>query len=118
MRACSFWSKLLSSSRPPNCSAISRLRTLQRARLQSHSSDVAQALSAAQHAIEISPRLLEAQFNRALALDALNLRIEAHEAWQLYLTARIAISPWAGGSSAPRSESSSDDSLDEWLAAR
>lgn len=47
--------------------------------------DVSRALAIANRAIEIDPRMPEALFNRALALQAAGLRDEARAAWQAYL---------------------------------
>jgi CHAT domain-containing protein len=52
------------------------------------------ALVAADVAIEHSPRLTEARFNRALILERFGLRDQAREAWETYLKVDIA-GPWA-----------------------
>jgi tetratricopeptide (TPR) repeat protein len=55
----------------------------------------AQALSAAGHALALSPGQHEAQFNRALALEALGQSAAARQAYDDYLTGDPA-SAWAG----------------------
>lgn len=52
------------------------------------------ALSAAERSLAITPPLQEARFNRALALEALGKRGEAHQAFDQYLATDRA-SPWA-----------------------
>ena len=47
--------------------------------------DFAKALAATERAAKTDPRVAEALFNRALALEALSLREQAREAWQEYL---------------------------------
>ena len=44
--------------------------------------DYAKALAATERAAKTDPRVAEALFNRALALEALSLREQAREAWQ------------------------------------
>jgi hypothetical protein len=48
--------------------------------------DASMALAMANRALEIDRLLPEALFNRALALEASNLRSDARTAWQAYLT--------------------------------
>jgi CHAT domain-containing protein len=55
---------------------------------------IGKALSAAEKAISIEPSLVDAYFNRALALEELPLQNEARLAWQEYLR-RDSTSPWA-----------------------
>lgn len=43
------------------------------------------ALAAVRRAIELEPKSAEAQFNRALILEAMGLRAEARQAWHAYL---------------------------------
>lgn len=52
-----------------------------RAQQDDHASDLLSALDAANRAVERAPRLVEARFNQALALEAAGLRTEAIEAW-------------------------------------
>jgi CHAT domain-containing protein len=47
--------------------------------------DFAKALAVAERAAKSDPKVAEALFNRALALEALSLRVQAREAWQEYL---------------------------------
>jgi tetratricopeptide (TPR) repeat protein len=47
--------------------------------------DLAKALAAADRAVKADPRLLEAWFNRASALDRMSLGTEARDAWEEYL---------------------------------
>lgn len=56
--------------------------------------DVTRAVGAATEATEGDPKLREARFNLALALESLSLREEARKAWQAYL-AIDSSSPWA-----------------------
>jgi CHAT domain-containing protein len=56
--------------------------------------DVAQALETIDRALEGAPDLLEARFNRALALEEMTLPGEASRAWRMYLELD-ARSPWA-----------------------
>jgi len=57
--------------------------------------DLTRAVAAASDATERDPKLREAQFNLALALEALSLPREARKAWQHYLEIDGG-SPWAG----------------------
>lgn len=59
-----------------------------------HDADLVAALEAIDRALEISPRLKEALFNRALALERLHLPHTARKAWQAYLEVDDS-SPWA-----------------------
>ena len=65
-----------------------------RGRRQETSSDFARSLAAADRALTADPRLPEAYFNRALALEALSLDAEARAAWRAYLL-RDPEGPWA-----------------------
>lgn len=56
--------------------------------------DYPKALAVAERAVRADPQLLEARFNRALALDALHLGDQAREAWEEYLKADPS-GPWA-----------------------
>lgn len=56
--------------------------------------DWPRALAVAERALAVDPRQSEALFNRALALDAMNLRERARAAWHAYLDADSA-SGWA-----------------------
>ncbi len=58
---------------------------LARARASARMDDLPRALSAAEHALSISPALLAARFNRALALEHLWLRDAAVAAWEEYV---------------------------------
>jgi CHAT domain-containing protein/tetratricopeptide (TPR) repeat protein len=49
------------------------------------SQDIAKALSAAERAVTSNPALVEASFNRALALERLSLSSLARQAWEDYL---------------------------------
>ncbi len=49
------------------------------------SMEVARGLALSNHALRLAPRLPEARFNRALALEKLFLRDEARQAWRDYL---------------------------------
>ena len=52
-----------------------------RAQQDDHASDLLSALDAANRAVARAPRLVEARFNQALALEAAGLRTEAIAAW-------------------------------------
>lgn len=67
---------------------------LARARVLDRSEDWPRALEAAERALQIDPELVEALFNRALALESLHLDQQAESAWRTYLE-RDADSPWA-----------------------
>lgn len=56
--------------------------------------DWPRGLAITERALALNPTQLEALFNRALALEALNLREQARAAWEKYLEAD-ATSPWA-----------------------
>lgn len=56
--------------------------------------DLPRALGAADRAINADPTLLEARFNRGLALEALFLEEQARRAWEDYVS-RDSSSPWA-----------------------
>lgn len=55
---------------------------LERARTQNRADDLPRADAAAGRAIQLSPAMAEAWFNRALALEALGRREDAARAWQ------------------------------------
>ena len=67
---------------------------LERARNGQRPGDLIKALAAAERARLADPRLPEAWFNRALALEQLSLRAQARAAWTDYL-ARDTSSAWA-----------------------
>jgi CHAT domain-containing protein/tetratricopeptide (TPR) repeat protein len=67
---------------------------LARARQLDRPDDLPRALGAAERAVKGDERLLEARFNRALALEALFLEDQARQAWEDYL-ARDSSSGWA-----------------------
>ncbi len=67
---------------------------LVRATEKDRADDYPKALEAAEKATELDPSILEAWFNRALALDELPLKSEAAKAWNDYLK-RDAKSGWA-----------------------
>jgi len=75
------------STDPSNAAAQSDLAAayLARAGTRDHSEDWPSALAAADRAIRLRPDLAEAQFNRALALEALALRSGASGAWSQVL---------------------------------
>lgn len=56
-----------------------------RGRAHNRPEDFPKALAAAERAIRSNPNLLEALFNRALALEALHLNDQARAAWQDYV---------------------------------
>lgn len=67
---------------------------LARARHGRRPDDLPRALGAAQRAVDRNDALLEARFNRALALQALFLEAQARAAWEEYLS-RDSGSDWA-----------------------
>ena len=67
---------------------------LERVRNGQRPGDLIKALAAAERGRLADPRLAEAWFNRALALEQLSLRAQARAAWTDYL-ARDRSSPWA-----------------------
>jgi tetratricopeptide (TPR) repeat protein len=75
------------SQRPDDARVASDLAAayLARHRLRSDAADLTRALESATRAVEIDPRLAEAQFNRALALERLDRDADARAAWQRYL---------------------------------
>jgi tetratricopeptide (TPR) repeat protein len=68
---------------------------LARATRQRQSDDLNKALALADRAIKADPKLAEARFNRAYALEHLSLMQEARDAWQEYLKIDNQ-SGWAG----------------------
>ncbi|MDP1572154.1 MAG: CHAT domain-containing protein [Vicinamibacterales bacterium] len=58
------------------------------------SSTLVHALEAVEAALAISPRHVEAHFNRAVILESLHLRVHAHDAWQAYLALESSVG-WA-----------------------
>jgi tetratricopeptide (TPR) repeat protein len=59
---------------------------LARATRDGHHQDLVKALAAADRAVKANPMLVEALYNRALALERLSLRDEARTAWDDYLS--------------------------------
>src|SRR6185503_10647581 len=55
------------------------------ATVEDRDADIPAALEVIEHALELSPRLEEALFNRAVALEQLHLLRSAQTAWQRYL---------------------------------
>jgi CHAT domain-containing protein/tetratricopeptide (TPR) repeat protein len=89
---------------------------LARSAFPASAADVPRALEASDRALALQPGLIEAQFNRALALDRLGLRDRAIEAWRQYLTSDPD-SPWTAEarsrlSDLERAQRSSNDSGD------
>jgi CHAT domain-containing protein/tetratricopeptide (TPR) repeat protein len=58
---------------------------LARAAMPGRATDVPRALEAAETALALDSSLLEALFNRAVALERLSLKDQARDAWNLYL---------------------------------
>jgi CHAT domain-containing protein len=58
-----------------------------RGQRQSQAADLAAAVETASAALAAKPELLEARFNRALALQGLHLHAQARRAWEEYLAA-------------------------------
>jgi predicted anti-sigma-YlaC factor YlaD len=67
---------------------------LERARFGTHADDWASAVRAADEALAITPGLHEALFNKALALEGMNDRDRAREAWEEYRR-RDPSGPWS-----------------------
>ena len=91
--------------------------------------DVPKALTAADRAVLLAPRLPEAQFNRALALSALHVRHEGTRAWDEYLQAFGQEAGWSDEARRRRDEAAREPVLlppspaavvekilDEWAA--
>jgi CHAT domain-containing protein len=78
-----------SARQPANAGLLSDLAAvrLQRARNDDDPWELVLALAAASRALGLDHRLLAAQFNRALALERLHLRMEARQSWQRYVVA-------------------------------
>jgi tetratricopeptide (TPR) repeat protein len=72
---------------------------LVRAGRSGQAQDVAKALALADRAVKANPKLAEAWFNRAYAMERMLLRAEALEAWQDYLKIDRD-SPWAAEANA------------------
>ncbi len=72
---------------PGNATLLSDLSALygERAAVEDHPEDYAAALEMAERAVAIAPKLPEAVFNRATALEHLFLYSEARVSWQRYL---------------------------------
>lgn len=75
------------ASAPSDAAIASDLASayLTRARVAEAPYDLVRALAAAEAALALKPKLAEASFNRALALERLMLQTEARSAWQSYL---------------------------------
>ena len=58
---------------------------LARGQRQGTAADLAAAVEMASEVLTADPSLIEAQFNRALALEGLHLQVEARRAWQAYI---------------------------------
>lgn len=67
---------------------------LERGLRHDRAEDIARSLSTSEEALELDAALPEARFNRALSLEALNVRRQALAAWQAYLEVD-STSPWA-----------------------
>jgi tetratricopeptide (TPR) repeat protein len=82
---------------PPTAGFLSDLAAayLTRGIRQNNRQDFEQALAAATRAADLDRMLLPALFNRALALEKLDQRDRAREAWNDYLK-QDASSPWSG----------------------
>lgn len=91
--------------------------------------DVPKALSAADRAARLAPRLPEAHFNRALALSALHMHHEGTRAWDEYLQAFGQEAGWSDEARRRRDQAArepdllppspaavADRILDEWAA--
>ena len=79
---------------PPQYHSDLAAAYLARAKHLDRPDDLPRALGAAERAIKGNESLLEARFNRALALEALYLEDQARQAWEDYL-ARDSASGWA-----------------------
>ena len=108
---------LLAASReqPDNAQYLSDVAVLQleRARAGLRPDDLPRALAAAERATRLDPSLLEAWFNRALAITALSLTDQARHAWTEYL-ARDNASPWAIEARARLAALSQDTPASAW----
>lgn len=79
--------------------------------------DLFLALAAAEEAVALAPRLLEARFNRALLLSRLHMPWAAAPAWRDYL-ARDPESPWADEARAHLGRLSGPAEAERWQRAR
>jgi tetratricopeptide (TPR) repeat protein len=79
---------------PPRYHSDLAAAYLARAKHLDRPDDLPRALGAAERALTGNEALLEARFNRALALEALYLEDQARQAWEAYL-ARDSASGWA-----------------------
>jgi CHAT domain-containing protein len=68
---------------------------LARAKFQARADDLPRALDMAERALASRPRFAEAQFNRALALEALHLDMEAEAAWTACQSLEGSSSRWS-----------------------
>jgi CHAT domain-containing protein len=79
--------------------------------------DLARALEAALHALEIKPKLVEARFNAALAFEHLGLTREARAAWNEVLAIEPS-SGWAGEAENHLERLSRTEGLVSWRQSR
>jgi len=88
---------------------------LERAESPGHAADVVRAFGAAQRAVWLDPSLGEAWFNRAVALERLELRSLARAAWADYLRVDSS-SPWAAEARRHTEALASRRPADRWPA--
>ncbi|MGE3889761.1 MAG: zf-HC2 domain-containing protein [Vicinamibacterales bacterium] len=86
---------------------------LERAANAGQAADVVRAFGAAQRAVWLDPSLVEAWFNRALALERLELRSLARAAWADYLRVD-SWSPWAAQARRHAEALAAPRSADRW----
>ncbi|MGE4067717.1 MAG: zf-HC2 domain-containing protein, partial [Vicinamibacterales bacterium] len=89
----------------------------ERARVGGRPDDLPRALDAAERAVAADPSLAEAWFNRALAITDFNLRDQAIEAWEAYLS-RDRDSKWADEARAHLQALRVPTAADEWPGVR
>ena len=73
-----------------------------RAQRQNDARSLLAAVASSEEAVRLDPTCAEARFNLALALEHLNLTVQARSAWSNYLAHTEAASPWAAEARARR----------------
>ncbi len=87
-----------------------------RAQRDDNPSDFLRALQVAEQAITVTPNAPAAHFNRALAQEALGLRVEAAESWKEFL--RLDRSSWANEARAHLQRLARPDGAQQWARNR
>ncbi len=110
--------KSIVATQPHNSHALSDLSAAYLSRGYDNRStiDLMRGLAAAKKALELNPTLQEALFNRAVALDMLQLKSKAYEAWGKFLLSDHD-SLWAKEARVHR-KASRDNEADAWRVVR